>query len=74
MKTVFYILLLVILADNLFAQKHKQISIAFVNTGSAYPFSQFGKLITSVQHPGVEIGYSFNWKTKKKHDWVYVPA
>ena len=51
------------------AQKNRQISIAFLNTGSAYPFSQFGKLFTGIEHPGIEIGYGFNWKTKSKHDW-----
>jgi len=69
MKTIFYILILVILVNKSSAQKNKQLSIAFVNTGTAYPFSQFGKLIIRLQHPGVEIGYSFNWKTKSKHDW-----
>ena len=69
MRTTFHILLLLILVNNSFAQKNKQISIAFVNTGSAYPFSQFGKLIKRIEHPGVELAYSFNWKTKSKHDW-----
>ena len=69
MKILIYLFLFTIVVNNSSAQKNKQISIAFLNTGSAYPFSQFGKLITTVQHPGVELGYSFNWKTKKKHDW-----
>ena len=69
MKTIFYILLLVILVNNSLAQKNKQISIAFVNTGTAYPFSHFGKLITNIGHPGVELCYSFNLKTRNKHDW-----
>lgn len=51
------------------AQNNRQISIAFLNTASAYPFSQFGKLLSGIEHPGIEIGYSFNWKTKSKHDW-----
>jgi len=51
------------------AQKKREISIAFVNTGSAYPFSQFAKLLSGIEHPGIEIGYGFNWKTKSKHDW-----
>ena len=68
-KTAFCVMLLVILANNSSAQKSKQISIAFLNTGSAYPFSEFSKLFSDMQHPGVEIGYSFNWKTKNKHDW-----
>ena len=40
-----------------------------MNTGTANPFSQFGGLVTSIQQPGVEAGYAFNWKTKAKHDW-----
>ncbi|KAA9039575.1 hypothetical protein FW778_12235 [Ginsengibacter hankyongi] len=51
------------------AQRSKEFSIAFLNTGSAYPFSQFGKLLSGIEHPGIEIGYGFNWKTKSKHDW-----
>src|SRR5688500_5203137 len=51
------------------AQKNKEISIALVSTATGYPFSKFGKLVTNVRHPGVEIGYSFNWKVKRKHDW-----
>ena len=51
------------------AQNNRQITVAFLNTGSAYPFSQFGKLFSGIEHPGVEIGYVFNWKTKNKHDW-----
>lgn len=51
------------------AQKKKEISFAFVNTESAYPFSQFGKLLSGIEHAGIEIGYRFDWKTKSKHDW-----
>ena len=51
------------------AQKNRQLSIAFVNTASAYPFAKFGSLVTNLQHPGIEIGYNFNWKTRDKHDW-----
>ncbi len=51
------------------AQKNNHVSVAFVNTASAYPFAKFGKLVTDLNHPGIELGYSFNWKTKKKHDW-----
>lgn len=51
------------------AQRNRQITVAFLNTGSAYPFSQFGKLFSGIEHPGVELGYGFNWKTKNKHDW-----
>ena len=33
------------------------------------PFSKFGGLFQSPFHPGVELSYGFNWKTKPKHDW-----
>jgi hypothetical protein len=69
MKSAIYLLILLLVSVLATAQKEKDISIAFVNTGSAYPFSQFGKLLSGVEHPGVEIGYGFNWKTKNKHDW-----
>ena len=68
MKTFFYLLTLLCILQ-VSAQKNKQISVAFMNAATANPFSQFGKLVTRVQHPGVELGYSFNWKTKTKHDW-----
>ncbi len=51
------------------AQRNKQVSIAFMNAATAKPFTQFGSLVTDIQHPGVELGYSCNWKTKNKHDW-----
>lgn len=68
MKSIILLLTLLI-STFAFAQKNKEISIAFVNTASAYPFSQFGKLVTGIEHPGIEFGYGFNWKTKSKHDW-----
>ncbi|MGH2647882.1 MAG: hypothetical protein ACRDE8_09960, partial [Ginsengibacter sp.] len=65
--TGFFISLLLMLSG--YAQRNKQISVAFLNTGSAYLFAEFSKLITTVQNPGIELGYGFNWKTKPKHDW-----
>lgn len=67
MKTIFYLLLICTMQTA--AQKNKQIGIAFMNTGTATPFSQFSKLITTIQHPGVELSFGFNWRTAKKHDW-----
>src|SRR5688572_19181821 len=49
--------------------QQKRISLAFLNTASAHPFQKFGDLTTNIHHPGFEIGYGFNWKTKEKHDW-----
>jgi hypothetical protein len=68
MKLIFYSFML-LCSLHAACQKNKQLSVAFLNAGTATPFSQFGKLITKLQHPGVEIGYTFNWNTKKKHDW-----
>ncbi|HUS01188.1 MAG TPA: hypothetical protein VMY77_05650 [Chitinophagaceae bacterium] len=69
MKIATSLLILLLFATYISAQKKKDVSVAFVNARTATPFSQSVKLITSIQHPGIEIGYSFNWKTKNKHDW-----
>lgn len=69
MKNVICFCIFSILVAPCSAQHNKQISVAFLNTGSAYPFAEFSKLITTVQHPGIELGYGFNWKTKSKHEW-----
>jgi hypothetical protein len=69
MKNLCFLLLLLFITIFASAQKEKEISIAFLNAASAYPFSQFGSLVTAVAQPGIEIGYGFNWKTKSRHDW-----
>ena len=51
------------------AQQNKEFGIAATNSNSAYPFSKFGGLFQSPFHPGIELGYGFNWTTKAKHDW-----
>ena len=68
MKRVFYILIFFSSAGA-FAQRNPRLGVAFMNTGTAYPFAEFGKLATTVMHLGVEFIYSFNWRTKKAHDW-----
>ena len=50
-------------------KKGKEISLALTNNHSAYPFASFGKLLSGPFHPGIEVGYGFNWKTGRKHDW-----
>jgi hypothetical protein len=50
-------------------KKEEQISLAFTNNHTAYPFASFAKLFSGPYHPGVELGYGFNWTTDKKHDW-----
>jgi hypothetical protein len=44
-------------------------NVAVTNHHSAYPFSAFTSLFVNEFHPGVEIGYGFNWKTAPKHDF-----
>lgn len=51
------------------AQSNRQLSIAVTNNVTATPFSKFGELFSTPFHPGVELGYGFNWKTKEHHDW-----
>lgn len=50
--------------------KDKSLSLALTNNQTAYPFSKFGDLVAGTYHPGFEAGYSFNWKTRPRHDWV----
>ncbi len=69
MKTRICVLILLFISAFASAQQSREISIAFLNTATAYPFSQFGKLATGIEHPGIELGYGFNWKTKRRHDW-----
>jgi len=69
MKNRYCLLLLLFITTFASAQKKREISIAFVNAASAYPFSQFSRLATGIAQPGVEAGYGFNWKTKSRHDW-----
>ena len=45
MKSANYLLILLFVSTLATAQKKKAISIAFLNAASAYPFSQFGKLL-----------------------------
>lgn len=49
--------------------KERSVSLAVTNQHSAYPFSAFANLFTKEFHPGIEAGYSFNWKTAARHDW-----
>jgi hypothetical protein len=58
------------ITTSLWAQRQARfVSIAVTNNNSAFPFSRFGALFTKEFHPGVEVGYGFNWKTNVKHDW-----
>ncbi len=54
---------------NAVSQRRHEWGIAITNSNTAYPFSTFGGLFQSPFHPGVELSYGFNWKTKPKHDW-----
>lgn len=70
MKSIMYTSFFLLFATVALPQKNKELSVAIVNAASAYPFSQFGKLFSRVQHPGIELGYGFNCKTKYKHAWI----
>ena len=50
-------------------RQEKHITLAVTNNHSAYPFGSFSSLVSGPYHPGVELGYGFNWKTANKHDW-----
>ena len=50
-------------------QQEKHVSFAVTNNHSAYPFASFTKLVSGPYHPGIELGYGFNWKTASRHDW-----
>ena len=69
MKSIYYLPFFLCITVMASGQTKKEISIAVVNAASAYPFSQFGNLVTEIEHPGLELGYGFNWKTKARHDW-----
>ena len=65
------LLLGVALSLTAFSQKkNKEVSIAVTNNHTAYPFASFSKLFTGPYHPGFELGYGFDWRTRKKHDWT----
>jgi hypothetical protein len=49
--------------------RSRVVSLAVTNQHSAFPFSTFKNLFTKEFHPGVEVGYGFNWKTRARHDW-----
>lgn len=51
------------------AQRQPELIIAVTNNNTAFPFSKFSALFKTPFHPGVEVGYGFNWKTAPKHDW-----
>ena len=51
------------------AQPTRELGVALTNNNSAFPFSKFGGLFQPPFHPGIELSYGFNWKTKPKHDW-----
>lgn len=62
---LFYLFLL----SHASAQRNQQLSVAITNNNTAMPFSRFAGLFTTPFHPGFEVGYGFNWKTKAGHDW-----
>ena len=72
LRFFFFIVALVsCFAVNTFAQKqrYQHLSIAVNNNQTVFPFGRFVGLFGGPYHPGVELGYGFNWSTKAKHDW-----
>lgn len=69
MKKALLLYLLVLPWSLCAQQKDQQLSLALTNVHSAYPFASFSKLFSGPYHPGVELGYGFNWSSKKRHDW-----
>ncbi len=51
------------------AQNKNQLTIALTDNASAYPFTIFAGYFKAPVHPGVEFGWSRNFREKKKHDW-----
>lgn len=65
----FLIMLLIVGALPLSAQKTKQFSFALTNNASAYPYAIFARYFSEPVHPGFEAGWHKTLKQKKKHDW-----
>ena len=49
-------------------ERQKSWSLALTNNHTAFPFTRLGGLFYKEFHPGLELGYSFNWRTKPRHD------
>ena len=69
MKKYFTITLFCLSVVSQAQNRQKELSFTITNNHTAYPFSSFSKLFAGVVHPGVEVGYHFNWKTRPRHDW-----
>ncbi len=67
LRNMQYLMLLVPLYVN--AQKNPEITVAFLNNHTAYPFASFASLFSGPFHPGGEVGYRFDWTNRKRHDW-----
>jgi len=50
-------------------QSKYRLSVAFTDNASAYPFAVFTGFVKEPIHPGVEFGWSRNFREKKNHDW-----
>ena len=72
MKQIQIAIAIMLLTITATAQKYKldHFSIAFTTLHTAFPFASFSHLFTKEFHPGFEAGTGFNWRTKKKHDWI----
>jgi hypothetical protein len=69
MKRTALLALLLLIFITASAQKPMFFAVTATNNNTAMPFNKFSRLITGVYHPGLEIAYGVDWKTRKKHDW-----
>lgn len=68
MKPLFFICSFFV-SFQLWGQSNDQLTVAFTDNASAYPFTIFTGFVKEPLHPGVEFGWSRNFREKKKHDW-----
>ena len=68
MKTIIIFVCCCLLLLSASAQHGLEWGLAITNNNSAFPFSKFAGLFQSPFHPGVELSYGFQWKSKPKHD------
>lgn len=68
MKPIFFMFMFFI-SVQLKAQNKDQLTVALTDNASAYPFTMFTGYFKAPVHPGIEFGWSRNFREKKKHDW-----
>ena len=49
--------------------KSPELLLGFSNNQTALPFGSFARLISGPYHPGIEVGYGFNWRERTHFDF-----